>query len=175
MLQSLLTLVLALGDARATRLLAWVSGSTYGATPAGAMAALGLAAVLCPASVLLARPLDLLPLGGAAARGLGLPLGPARGLVALLAALMTVGAIETVGPLSFVGLVGPQVAARLGCRRAASHLAGSALVGATAMVAADALGRIVAAPFEIPAGLAAAAVGIPVFAALLLRRPPAGA
>ncbi len=174
-LQSLLTLVLALGDARAARLLAWVSGSTYGATPAGALAALGLAAVLCPAAVLLARPLDLLPLGGAAARGLGLPLGPVRGLVALLAALMTVGAIETVGPLSFVGLVGPQVAARLGCRRAASHIAGSALVGATAMVAADALGRIVAAPFEIPAGLAAAAVGIPVFAALLLRRPPAGA
>ncbi len=174
-LQSLLTLVLALGDARAARLLAWVSGSTYGATPAGALAALGLAAVLCPAAVLLARPLDLLPLGGAAARGLGLPLGPVRGLVALLAALMTVAAIETVGPLSFVGLVGPQVAAQLGCRRAASHIAGSALVGATAMVAADALGRIVAAPFEIPAGLAAAAVGIPVFAALLLRRPPAGA
>ena len=174
-LQSVLTLVLALGDARATRLLAWVSGSTYGASPGGATAALGLAALLCPAALLLGRALDVLPLGAAAARSLGLALGPTRGLVALLAALMTVGAVETVGPLSFVGLVGPQIAARLGCRRAVSHLTGSALVGATAMVAADALGRIVAAPFEIPAGLAAAAVGIPVFAALLLRRPPAGA
>ena len=174
LLQSLLTLVLALGDARATRLLAWVSGSTYGATPGGAAAALGLAAALCPASLLLGRALDLLPLGGATARGLGLALGPTRGFVALLAAAMTVGAVETVGPLSFVGLIGPQIAARLGCRRATAHLAGSALVGGAVMVIADALGRIVAAPFEVPAGLAAAAVGIPVFALLLLRRTPAG-
>jgi iron complex transport system permease protein len=170
MLQSLLTLVLALGDARSDRLLAWMAGSTYGATLAGSAAALGLAAVLCPAALLLGRALDLLPLGGASARSLGLPLGPARGLVALLAALMTVGAVMTVGPLSFVGLVAPQIALRLGCRRASAQLAGSALVGAIAMVAADALGRVVAAPAEIPAGLMAAAVGIPFFAVLLCRR-----
>ena len=168
-LQALLTLVLALGDARSARLLAWMAGSTYGATPEGAAAALGLAALLCPAALLLGRALDLLPLGGASARSLGLPLGPTRGLVALLAAAMTVGAVETVGPLSFVGLVAPQVALRLGFRRAAAQLAGSALVGAIAMVAADALGRIVAAPAEVPAGLMAAAAGIPFFAVLLCR------
>ncbi|WP_237478568.1 iron chelate uptake ABC transporter family permease subunit [Lichenibacterium dinghuense] len=173
-LQSLLTLVLALGDARAARLLAFVSGSTYGASPGGAAAALALAAALCPAALLLGRALDILPLGAGAARALGLHLGLTRGLVALLAAAMTVGAIETVGPLSFVGLVGPQVASRLGCRRARAHLFGSALVGAAAMVLADALGRIVAAPFEVPAGLVAAVVGVPFFAALLLRRSSAG-
>ena len=174
-LQSVVTLVLSLGDARASALLAWVSGSTYGATSGQAAAALGLAALLCPASLLLARPLEILPFGDAAARGLGLALAGSRGLAALLAAVATVVAVGTVGPLSFVGLLAPQAAARLGCRRAAPHLAGAALAGATIMAVADALGRTVAAPFEIPAGLAAAAFGIPVFAALLCRRPHTGA
>ena len=166
-LQALLGAVLALGDARASQLLAWMAGSTYGTGPVGAAVALGLAAALCPAALLLGRALDLLALGPAVARGLGLPLGQARGLVALLAAVMTAAAVETVGPLTFVGLVGPQIALRLGFRRGSAHLAGSILAGALVMVLADLLGRTVAAPFEIPAGLVAAVIGIPIFLALL--------
>ena len=166
-LQALLGAVLALGDARATLLLSWMAGSTYGTSPAGAAAALGLAAALGPAALLLGRALDLLALGPAVARGLGLPLGTARGLVALLAALMTGAAVETVGPLTFVGLIGPQIALRLGFRRGSAHVAGSILAGAIVMVSADLLGRTVAAPFEVPAGLVAAVIGIPIFLALL--------
>ncbi len=165
-LQAGLGAVLALGDARSTQLLAWMAGSTYGVGPSGALAALGLAALLCPVALLLGRLLDTLALGSDVARALGVPLGPARGLVALLAALMTAAAVTTVGPLTFVGLLGPQIAQRLGCRRGAAGIAGAALAGALVMVAADLLGRIVAAPFEIPAGLAAAVIGIPIVLAL---------
>ena len=166
-LQALLAAVLALGDARATTLLAWISGSTYGIGPASAAAALGLAAVLCPTALLLGRMLDVLVLGPVIARSLGLPLARAQGFVALLAALMTAAAVETVGPLTFVGLIGPHLALRLGLRRVSAHVAGSVLAGALVMVLADLLGRTVAAPFEIPAGLVAAVIGIPSFLALL--------
>ncbi len=171
-LQAGLGAVLALGDARSTQLLAWMAGSTYGVGLVGATVALGLAALLCPAAMLLGRLLDTLSLGPAVARALGVPLGPTRGLVALLAALMTAAAVMTVGPLTFVGLLGPQIAQRLGHRRGAAGIAGAALAGALVMAAADLLGRIVAAPFEIPAGLVAAVIGIPFVLALFgVARP----
>ena len=47
----------------------------------------------------------------------------------------------------------------------------SAVSGAALLVAADALGRAVLAPAELPIGAVTAAVGAPVFAWLLLRNP----
>jgi len=47
----------------------------------------------------------------------------------------------------------------------------SAVCGAALLVAADALGRTVIAPAELPIGAVTAAVGAPLFAWLLLRQP----
>ncbi|WP_246498376.1 iron chelate uptake ABC transporter family permease subunit [Microvirga soli] len=58
----------------------------------------------------------------------------------------------------------------LGLRRAFEHLIGASLIGATLMVAADWLGRIVTFPFQLPAGLVATLIGVPYLIWHLTRR-----
>jgi ABC-type Fe3+-siderophore transport system permease subunit len=157
-------------DPRLQNLIAWMSGSTYMAGPvdgvlAGVLAALGLA--LVPG---VARWLDLLPLGAATAAALGVSPAASRLGLFSLSALLTAAATLIVGPLSFVGLMGPHMARMLGLQRAAGHLVGSALLGGLIMMLADWLGRTVIFPYQIPAGLLASVIGGPFLLWLLGRR-----
>lgn len=157
--EALRSLLLADGDPRGQQVTAWLSGSTYYATPSGSALLMALTLLLLPLAFLLSRWLDLLPLGEAASRALGVPLQRARLLLLLLAAVFCALATLVVGPLAFIGLVAPHLAYLLGFRRASSQLLAAALVGALVMVLADWLGRQLLFPQEIPAGLMASLVG----------------
>jgi iron complex transport system permease protein len=161
-------LVLAGGDLRLDFLVAWMSGSTYRATMADAGLALaGMAAtlLLLPAA---ARSLEILPLGPVA-RALGLD--PRRERVKLVALIVLPVAAATLvmGPLSFVGLVGPHMARLIGFRRVLPHLLASGLLGGTVLMAADWCGRVLFFPWQLPAGLIAAFIGGPYFLWLMWR------
>jgi iron complex transport system permease protein len=86
----------------------------------------------------------------------------------MVAAVMTAASTLIVGPLSFVGLMAPHVAREIGLIRALPQMTGAALAGAGLMVAADWAGRMVAFPYQMPAGLVSALIGAP-FLMLLLR------
>ncbi|WP_338320818.1 iron chelate uptake ABC transporter family permease subunit, partial [Streptomyces lonarensis] len=78
-----------------------------------------------------------------------------------------------VGAVGFVGLLAPHLARRLvgtGTLRVAPV---AALLGATLVVVADALGRWLLAPVEIPVGIVTAVIGAPYLIWLLRRRGPA--
>ncbi|MDF2997086.1 MAG: transport system permease protein [Xanthobacteraceae bacterium] len=170
MFDALVTALLASGDPRAAQLLNWMTGSTYAVGTSEAGVAL-LATILAVLGLpLLARWLDLVPLGTAVASALGLP--PRRSRTVLLAVTAGLTAVSTlvIGPLTFVGLMAPHLARHLGLRRALPELAGAALVGGILMVAADWLGRTMAFPWQIPAGLAATFIGCPALMWLLARR-----
>jgi ABC-type Fe3+-siderophore transport system permease subunit len=83
---------------------------------------------------------------------------------------MTAAATLTVGPLSFVGLMGPHLAREAGLTRALPQMIGAALIGGGLMVAADFVGRTIVAPYQIPAGLVSALIGAPCLMFLLSRR-----
>ncbi|WP_019277777.1 Fe(3+)-hydroxamate ABC transporter permease FhuB [Vibrio coralliilyticus] len=151
--------VLAGGDPRSYQVLAWLSGSTYFVTEATLLPLAVATFVLVGFSFLTARWLDILPLGEASSRALGLKVGQARGLLLLLVALLTVSATLVVGPLSFIGLMAPHLARLFGFSRAREHLICSALVGMGFMLLADWLGRQMLYPQEIPAGLVASLIG----------------
>ncbi|XKE44535.1 Fe(3+)-hydroxamate ABC transporter permease FhuB [Halomonas organivorans] len=151
--------VLAGGDPRGQQVIAWLSGSTYYVDLTSAVMVTGAALLLALVAAPLARWLDILPLGGATATALGLPLARARLALLLLVALLTAGATLVVGPLSFVGLLAPHLARLLGFSRAGAHLLGAALAGALLMVLADWLGHQWLFPEEIPAGLVASLLG----------------
>jgi ABC-type Fe3+-siderophore transport system permease subunit len=168
-LDAVVVAFLAANDGRARLMLQWLSGSTAGATWSGALGLCAVAAVLTPLGLLLAASLDVLPLGDAIASGLGVAVGRIRLGVMLLAALLTSGAVLIVGPLTFVGLLGPHVAWRLGFTRSAAQLPAAALIGGLVMILADWLGRVVMSPFEIPTGLVAALVGCPYLILRLCR------
>ncbi|WP_035681153.1 iron chelate uptake ABC transporter family permease subunit, partial [Azospirillum brasilense] len=111
-----------------------------------------------------------LPLGGGVAAALGVSPPLSRAVLFSLSALLTAAATLIVGPLSFVGLMGPHLARMLGLQRAAAHLTGSALLGGLVMLAADWLGRGVIFPYQVPAGLLASVIGGPFLLWLLGRR-----
>ncbi len=64
----------------------------------------------------------------------------------------------------------PHLATRIGLRRALPQLGGAALVGALLMLMADWLGRMIAFPWQMPAGLIATLIGGPALMWLLARK-----
>ncbi len=155
------TFLLASGNPRTSQALAWLSGSTYRISSIDAVVGLG---ALVLSGIFLAKAihwLTILPLGDAVSVELGLPLHKVRiGLVALTAVLTGVAAL-VVGPLSFVGLLGPHLARQFGLAKAGHQIIGAALIGAIILIIADWLGRNLLFPSQVPAGLLSSMVGGP--------------
>ncbi|WP_449220049.1 Fe(3+)-hydroxamate ABC transporter permease FhuB [Tistrella mobilis] len=157
-------------DPRLGQLLAWLSGSTYATSLTEALLALGLGLAALAFTPLMLRWLQLLPLGGRFARTLGMPVARANIALLFLVALLSASATILVGPLAFVGIMGPHFARLSGLVRPAEQLAGAALFGGLILLAADWAGRVVIFPYQIPAGLLAALIGGPVLLLLIGRR-----
>ncbi len=149
----------------------WLLGDLNGATHweiAWLALALGLLAVWPSA-----RQLDWLARGDAWAATLGVPVARRRRIAIGAAAVVTGAAVATAGAIGFVGLVVPHALRLAGIRSAPLLLPASALGGGAFVVVADAVARTVVAPLQLPVGVLAAAVGVPTFIAMLLRRPHA--
>ncbi|MBA8879013.1 Fe(3+)-hydroxamate ABC transporter permease FhuB [Phyllobacterium myrsinacearum] len=166
---SIAAVFIAGGDQRIDFLLAWMSGSTYHASPMDAVVAIITAVLLLAIIPLTARWLDILPLGGSSARALGVNLPLAHVILMLLAAIPAGIATLLIGPLSFVGLMAPHLARFLGFQRAIPQLFASAVIGGLILVSADWMGRTLIFPWQIPAGLLAAFAGGPYFMVLMLK------
>ncbi|MDV4155385.1 MULTISPECIES: Fe(3+)-hydroxamate ABC transporter permease FhuB [Rhizobium] len=157
------------GDPRAVLLMRWMSGSTYLIDGSTAAMEVALGAVLIAVSLATRRWLDILPLGPSPSAAVGIPLAKSRFALFGLAGLLTAAATLTVGPLSFIGLMGPHLAREAGLARALPQMVGAALIGGGLMVAADFVGRTIVSPYQIPAGLVSALVGAP-FLMLMMRK-----
>ncbi len=167
---SLMALVLFAGDPRTALLLGWLSGSTYGVTLEDARITLAVALALGALSPLVARWLAILPLGTATSQALGVDGKRSRLALLVLTALLTAAATVAVGPLSFVGLMAPHMARLMGIHRPLPQLAAAGLLGSAIMVAADWAGRMIAFPWQVPAGLVATLLGGTYFLWLMQRR-----
>ena len=121
-------------------------------------------------AVLNVRALDALGLGTELAKGLGENIVVARlvglGGITLLAA----GATAAAGPIGFVGLTVPHVARALVGTGHRWTLPVSALVGASLVLLADVVGRLVGGFAEVEVGIVLAVIGGPVFVAVARRR-----
>ncbi|MBB3570185.1 Fe(3+)-hydroxamate ABC transporter permease FhuB [Rhizobium sp. BK491] len=170
MLDAFISVLAASGDPRAMIVMQWMSGSTYLVDTPKAISAMMAAIAGLALTFLAHRWLDLLPLGAQAAQAIGIRVNFARACLFALAAAMTAAATLVVGPLSFIGLMGPHLARELGLRRAAPQLMGAALAGGSLMVLADWFGRMIAFPYQMPAGLVSALVGAPLLLILLMKR-----
>src|SRR5690606_8426161 len=153
--------VIATGSREAFELLRWISGTTNDATPAEAWFALAAAVCLLAPVPFTARWLDILPLGGATAQNLGLPVARSRMLLVVLAGVLAATASLYVGPLSFVGLIAPHLARLIGLARPLPQLAGAMLIGGALMMLSDWLARTLAFPYQLPLGLFVSLLGGP--------------
>lgn len=116
------------------------------------------------------RSLDLLALGEASARHLGVDTDRLRRQLGLLTAIAVGASVSLSGIIGFVGLIVPHM---LRMAIGPSHralLPLSALGGAVLLSGADLAARLVALPAEAPVGVIMALVGAPAFLWMLLRQ-----
>jgi iron complex transport system permease protein len=167
---AILSALLAIGDQRSWQILSWLGGSSNTATPASSTV-LAVLAIVCTGIVLFfTRWLTILPLGSAVPVALGVPVRSARTAMIFVAGLATGAASLLVGPLSFVGLMGPHIAHRAGFIKPAHQLLASSAIGALLMIIADLGARTATFPYELPLGLFAALAGAPYLVWLIARR-----
>jgi iron complex transport system permease protein len=121
-------------------------------------------------AVINAPALNLLAFGEEVARGLGSRLWLARTVGLAAITLLCGAATAACGPIAFVGLVVPHVVRAFTGPDHRWLIPCTGLLGAALLVAADVLGRVVARPGELPAGIVLALVGAPFFVALVRRR-----
>lgn len=113
--------------------------------------------------------LNVLQFGDEQAQQLGLPVERTRTLLIVAASLTTAAAVSFSGVIGFVGLIVPHLV-RLIWGPDYRHLIPlSILGGATVLLLADLLARLVMAPQELPVGVITALAGAPFFLWILRR------
>lgn len=148
----------------------WGLGSLAGATWTKVLAAAPIILTALAVAPALARALNGLALGEAAAGHLGVPVQRAKTLAILTVAGATGAAVAVSGGIGFIGIVVPHL---LRLAIGPDHrflLPAAALLGAALLVLSDILARTIVAPAELPIGIVTAVLGAPVFLWILLRR-----
>jgi iron complex transport system permease protein len=166
---SLIIFASATGDAY-REIIDWLFGSVAGATWAQAVLAAGCTGMAAVGLLGATRTLDALLLGETAAYSLGIPVERTRWILFTVTAVLTAVLVSVSGAIGFVGLVIPHLLRLLGCVRHGGLLVLSGLSGAIYLIWADTVARTIFAPQEIPVGIVTAALGVPAFAWLLVRR-----
>ena len=126
--------------------------------------AVGLVVVL-----LAVRRLNALALGDDLARGLGENVLLARATVAVGVAVLCGASTALAGPIGFLGLVVPHVARFVVGPDHRRIIPVCLVAGPTLLLAADTVGRLVAPPSEVQAGIMTAVLGVPFFVVLVRR------
>ena len=149
---------------------AWETGSLAGRgldvvpVVVGAVAA---GALIC---AVLAPSLNAVALGSDLGAALGVRTRRTWVLATIALLLLAGSATAAAGPIAFVGLAAPHLARLAVGTDQRWILAYSALFASVVLVAADVLGRVVAHPAEIGAGVMSAIIGGPFFVAFVRRR-----
>ena len=148
----------------------WQMGNLSGASwlKVGIMGSAALLLLICfPRD---SRALNALLLGESEARHLGIDVQRVKQRLILLTAFGVGISVALAGLVGFVGLIIPHMV-RLAIGPDHRWLVpASALAGATLLVIADSLARIVVIPAELPTGILTALLGAPFFVVLLLQQ-----
>lgn len=125
-------------------------------------------AVLLPAALFISRPMRQLEMGDDAARSSGVNTEWTRLAMTIIGVSLTATVTAAAGPIAFVALAAPQIAARL-TRSAGVALLPSAAAGALLLAVADYLAQRAFAPTQLPVGVVTICIGGLYFAWLLMR------
>lgn len=148
----------------------WGLGSLAGSNWDKVLSAAPIILVMLVCVPFLARGLNALTLGEAAASHIGVRVQRLKNLSIVLVAAATGASVAVSGGIGFVGIVVPHL---LRLTIGPDHrylLPASALLGACLLIAADTLARTIVAPAEMPIGIITAFAGAPFFLWILLRK-----
>lgn len=159
-------------DTQLRTLVFWMMGSFGKATWPTVIPILALISAAIVALLYQVRKLDLLQLGEQQAQYLGVDVKQLKRCIILSTAVAIGASVALSGIINFVGLIVPHIVRLLGGVNHRLVLPGSMLLGATLMVIADLVSRIIIVPAELPVGLVTSALGAPFFLWLITRVRP---
>lgn len=148
----------------------WLFGSFSFASPVFLKIASLIAAVGISVSFLFSRQLNILLLGEEEAVCLGVNTGFVRAVLLISASVLSAVSVAMCGIIGFAGLIVPHIIRLVIGGNNVFLLPASALFGASFMVIADLLSRMLISPAELPVGIITAFIGAPFFIFLLRKR-----
>ena len=152
----------------------WMLGSLSGASWPKVFAIIPFALLVALVLPRLIRGLNGLLLGEAEAFHLGIDVERTKRVIVLVTSAAVGAAVAVAGILGFVGIVVPHLVRLLAGPDHRVVLPASALMGATLVLAADILARMLLRPAELPLGVVMAILGAPVFLHMVVKRGMAG-
>ncbi|NFE94676.1 FecCD family ABC transporter permease [Clostridium botulinum] len=150
------------------RVMAWTSGSIWGASWKYVLAVLPFILIFTLLTIYKARYLDVLNLGDEVATGLGVEVEKERRKLIIYAVILAGVATSVAGSIAFLGLVAPHIARKLVGPKHKKLIPTAALVGSLILLIGDTIARNIIAPMELPVGIVVAIIGVPYFIYLML-------
>jgi iron complex transport system permease protein len=147
----------------------WLMGHLETLSIAESVMALLAIAILCVFGWLHWKPLDLIAVDELTASSAGVNVEQIRKRTFFLVALITAVCVSVSGIIGFVGLIVPHIMKLIGFRSHRSLIPVSFIAGATLLLIADVLSRVLVWPSEIPVGVVTAILGAPIFLSLLRK------
>ena len=157
-------------DSQLRDLTFWGMGSLSGANWTKILTSGPIILVALIAAGFMGKGLNALTLGEATASHLGVPVQRLKHIVIVAVAAATGASVAVSGGIGFVGIVVPHLLRLVIGPDHRYLLPASALLGASFLLMADAVSRVIVAPAELPIGIVTAAVGGPFFLWILLRK-----
>lgn len=162
------TLFLAYQTEMVQMLSVWRFGD-FSSVLAGRYETLWLVGVLSIIAYVMADRLTIIGLGDGIAKNLGINKDAVMWLAIGMVAMISSVVVVTVGAISFVGLVVPNIVSRLVGDRLRVSLPAVALLGSSCVLLCDIIGRVIRYPFEIPVYVVFGVLGSVLFLWLLSR------
>ena len=161
-------------DEKLRTLTFWTMGSLGGSTWGELPYLLGLTLAPSLFCISLGRMIDALMLGESEAQLLGVNVERLKYMIVLLVCLTMGASVSLTGMIGFVGLVVPHICRLILGSGNQRVFIGSMLLGASLLLTADLLARLLVSPAELPIGIVTSVVGGPFFLFLLYRTRRAG-
>lgn len=148
----------------------WLAGNIWGTDWPFIWAILPWLIILIPYTLFKANRLNVLGLGEQTAIGIGVKIERERITLLVTAVALAAAAVSVTGGIAFIGLMAPHLAKAMIGPRNQLYIPIATLLGGWLLLLADTIGRNLADPAGIPAGIMVALIGAPYFIYLLLRK-----
>ena len=152
------------------RVMAWISGSIWGASWKYVLAILPFIIIFMALTIYKSRYLDGLNLGDEVATGIGIEVEKERRKLIIYAVILAGVATSVAGSIGFLGLVSPHIARKLIGPKHKKLIPVAALIGSLILLVSDTIARNLIAPMEMPVGIIVSIIGVPYFIYLMLSK-----
>ena len=144
------------------RVMAWISGSIWGASWKYVLAILPFIIIFMALTIYKSRYLDGL--------SIGIEVEKERRKLIIYAVILAGVATSVAGSIGFLGLVSPHIARKLIGPKHKKLIPVAALIGSLILLVSDTIARNLIAPMEMPVGIIVSIIGVPYFIYLMLSK-----